>query len=378
MTLILNKNLKAPSIHAFIIGIGAYPHLAEGVDPKAQILNGVNNLKQLTSPPLSAVNFYNVLNDLNNSKNLSLPLGSVEFFASEIPGSNSIPEALKSDEPNRSNISLAFDEWVNRCKSNIDNMAIFYFCGHGLEDGDHYLLTSDFGQRPNAPFDGSFNVDLTIMAFNQLKVNKQLFLVDACRSILPGMLKAPQSGLALLSPDKIMKNSSFIATFKGAAANENGFSVPNQVSFFTKAIINGLNGAVSKLKNSYWEVSSTDLYLNLEKLMNLEKVGEGDMLRSSKSCDESFVLTRWNAPTERTVILNCSPDEALPVATLHCEEIDGVNKHKRNPSTDRWNFKTPAGFYRINATFPNQFETKSRNINVESLINEETVWCTEI
>lgn len=378
MALIFNLAHAEPSIHAFIIGIGAYPYLVGGANPKNQILDGVSKIDQLISPPLSSMGFYNTLIDLNQSGNLSFPLGSVEFFASEIPGSNLIPAELQSDEPNRLNIANAFDAWVNRCESNSKNLAVFYFCGHGIQDGDHYLLTSDFGQRPNYPFEGSFNFDQTMMALNQLKIDHQIFFVDACRYILPGMLKAPHTVQPLLFPNRLKKDSEFCAVYKGAAANNGAFAIPNQVSFFTKAIINGLNGAASKLTNGRWVVSTSNLADNLESLMNIEKDIDGDMLRSDKYYSKSFPLTTWNDPTNRTVILTCDPDHALPVANLHCIDVDGVINHTRGPENEKWKFETPAGFYRINATFPGGYNTMNRNINVEKPINEETIWCNVI
>ena len=378
MALIINNASADPSIHAFIVGIGAYPNLNEGITPKNQILEGISKLNQLISPPLSSVAFYNMLIELDMSGNLMFPLGSIEFFASEIPGSNSIPIELQSDEPNRLNIATAFDSWLDRCKSNSKNLAIFYFCGHGIQDGDHYLLTSDFGQRPNYPFEGSFNFDKTMMALNQLKIDHQLFFVDACRYILPGMLQAPPSIQPLLSPNRLKRDSEFCAVYKGAAANNGAFAVPNQVSFFTKAIINGLSGAVSKLTNGQWIVSTSDLAEELQSLMNIEKDTEGDVLRSDKYCSKSFALTKWNQPTNRTVILTCDPDAALPAASLHCMDVDGIISHTRKPGNDKWKFETPAGFYRINATFVKGYNTTNRNINVEKPINEETIWCTVI
>jgi hypothetical protein len=379
MTLVFDHVSGTPQIHAFIVGIGAYPFLTGGVSAIAQTLAGVSRLGQLTSPPISAVAFYNNLLLLNQNGNLVLPLGSVEFIGSEIPGSGSIPAGLTSEEPTRQNIAHAYDRWIDKCESNADNLAIFYFCGHGIEDGDQILLCSDFGMRPNNPLEGSFNFDKTKIAVIQLKVNYQLFFVDACRDILPGNLVSPWTPTELNPASKLGNTCKNHATFKAAAPNEGAFSVPNSISYFTNAIIKGLNGTISQPRNGKWLVTSSDLYLKINTLMEMESTGQGDQMRCGKECQTQFTLTKWTGPTSRTLVINCDPDAALAEADLTCQEVAGATHETRGPAVEHWELQVPAGIYKINATFAAaNFQGEARGIAVYDPINIETICCQVI
>src|SRR5260370_12380507 len=70
-----------PHTHVVLRGVGTYRHIRGGKDYKAEL--PVSNLRQLTSPPISARKFADWL--LKELHNPDAPLGSVELLLSEQP-----------------------------------------------------------------------------------------------------------------------------------------------------------------------------------------------------------------------------------------------------------------------------------------------------
>ena len=79
------------------------------------------------------------------------PLGSVELLLSW-PGMGFANQPVEGAD--RDAFGAAFDRWYARCDADPDNVALFYFCGHGCELGDQLLLLEDFGHSPLNPFGG--------------------------------------------------------------------------------------------------------------------------------------------------------------------------------------------------------------------------------
>jgi len=379
MSLAFSNINGEPQVHALIIGVGAYHYLNDGKDALVQTHPAALALRQLQSPPLSAVALYEAIIGLDVQHKLSLPLGSIAFLASQIPGSNSIPPTIMHVlDPTFDNIAVAFDEWLVRCESNPRNIAILYFCGHGAQHGDQFLLTADFGSRVNAPFEGSFNIDQTMLALGQRKIDNQFILIDSCRQMLNGTLATKPSVRNLLDMSLVGKDFKNLTSFKAAVNNELALAPLGQVSYFTKAVINGMSGAASKLKRKKWVVSTSQLSMHMDMLLNLEKPGSAEASRYEANQRGSFDLCVSDFPTKRKVILTCDPDSALPTANLECIEVDGKYNNTRPPDAQPWEFETEAGFYRINATFANGYVGKQDQINIEAPLNEDFISCETI
>ena len=91
--------------------------------------------------------------------NRSAPIGTIEVLLS--PGSYVDPDGATADVEVASmvNISEAFGRWSDRAHKNKNNVAIFYYCGHGLEREGTILLPSDFGNP-------AINISMNMIDFN--------------------------------------------------------------------------------------------------------------------------------------------------------------------------------------------------------------------
>ena len=191
MTLVFgNEELdNEPRTHAIVIGVGDYVHLPEIAFDSTNIKNTFG-LTKLSSPPISAINFAHWLmgskhvDGVEKSwglQNQNAPLGTVELLTTA-PQFETRTCSLTIEQPNISNIESAFHRWFQRGNTNKNNVALFYFCGHGVQksDKDHLLLASDFGNSLN-PWQDSFNFTKTYQGMVECQASVQCFFIDACR-----------------------------------------------------------------------------------------------------------------------------------------------------------------------------------------------------
>ena len=145
----------------------------------------------------------------------------------------------------------------------------FFFCGHGLEKSEHFLLAEDFGDPANFWFN-AFNFDATRLAFRSCVARTQLFFVDACRQVTSEMLLLNLDGIPPLEPPAYLSpDCDYNLTIKATAVNEKAYSKKNQPSFFTQALINGMEGQAARNSNDEWTVSTGALSSGITSLIRL-------------------------------------------------------------------------------------------------------------
>jgi hypothetical protein len=71
---------------------------------------------------------------------------------------------------------------VNRLRSHKENLAVFYFCGHGVSVGQQAaLLLADFGE-PGREFVGAVDVNVLCGTMKNARAVRQAYLFDCCRT----------------------------------------------------------------------------------------------------------------------------------------------------------------------------------------------------
>jgi hypothetical protein len=272
MTLIYPAKLEdivdnEPRLHALVIGVSSYPHLNDGTGPAAQDALG---LGQLSTPRYTALAVADWL--IKHYQQSAKPLGSVELLYSA-DNKNNGPAA---DEATCANIIQAFNRWVQRCSKHPDNLAFFYFCGHGLHKDEQFLLPEDFGDPGVANrWQNAINFDATRVGMRACKAQTQIFFVDACRDTPFGMLdQLNVSGQILVSAsvsDPVKKTAAFYATSVG----EQAFGPSDDVTYFGQAVIQCLNGLAAVNSMGKWTVNTWSLSKSLGEVMDhfAEKFG---------------------------------------------------------------------------------------------------------
>src|SRR5512132_2850689 len=205
MTLVVDRQVDGPQVHMLAIGVGAYRHLPGGA---ARVNHDTLGLKQLSGPPRAAAHFVDWV--VGRMRHPTARLATVELLVSPAqpytppePGSQPVDLEL----PSMANVAAAFERWYERCDRSADNVAVFWFCGHGVERESQFLLLEDFGRSELSLLENAVDIGTTYLGMARCKATAQYFFVDACREI-PFQLLQMLSGYArvLVSPQLVGDN----------------------------------------------------------------------------------------------------------------------------------------------------------------------------
>jgi caspase domain-containing protein len=178
-------------VHALIVGVSDYLHLPPmDVPPSADTWF----LSKLTSAALSAYRVYQWL----AANQLRLPLKSVrlllspsqrELEAEPALRTLTVPDAQQTTVPRASRATFegAVRAWRRDAAQNPDDMALFYFAGHGLQRvvDEGVLLFDDFLEADHPPLSkcalvGNLRAGLTPSVSIPKVANTQFFFLDCC------------------------------------------------------------------------------------------------------------------------------------------------------------------------------------------------------
>jgi Caspase domain len=261
-------DLTGPRLHAFIIGVGDYPHLLAGA-PNAF---GTNfGLQQLTTTVLTAKKIAKWLATEYN--NPTVPLGSIELFLS--PGQEvERPDGTKVqiEDATLANIEAVFkSQWLDkRCKAQPGGITWFYFAGHGLTHGGaQYLLLSDFSDPNKNKWQNCIDFTSTRKGMGKIKAT-QLFFVDACREnpieILTGA--NPPTGARLYDEAGLYDHPDAEGVYYAAADGRLAYGPDDDITYFATALIESLEGAGAEKSKGQFPVDTATLGTAIHKIVN--------------------------------------------------------------------------------------------------------------
>lgn len=341
-----------PKTHAFVIGVGKYPYLEGGdqgpPNPK------VPGLGQLTSPPVSARKFTDwLIESLNNP---DAPLGTIELLLSPnelytLPnGQQQQVQAATID-----NIFEAYEAYLRRCNSNISNVAIFYFCGHGLEKEDLVLLPEDFARSQTNPWRNSINFHKTYRGMSTCRAQTQCYFIDACRQVAMETLETSDfGGQSLVSNDLLNQRPRTALTLFATSAGTAAFGDQDQVSRFTDALIEALNGGgADKQSGGRWVVDTDHLGGAVKQIIdqrNLSLRRDQHQNVEPKPAGECRIIHRLCGPPNVLATVRCK----LRAATAEAEfYLKGRSQQywRRPPAPGDWSQAVEAGTYDVGAIF---------------------------
>lgn len=378
MSLLFNNiNVEVPQTHLFIIGVGGYPYLKGGT-LENQNLDCAKKLGQLTSPPLSAKALYETVINLHNQDAWIKALGSIELLISPVDADPLMIEGVEVGRAHMENIKNSFYAWLERCNGNSENIAMFFFCGHGIGKVEHFLLAEDFGKNTFYPWDCSFAFDYTRRGFYNCRANTQLFFVDSCRLLSGDMLLKEVPLTGLITPEFIATDCPYDLVQKAAAHNEGAYGPVNDVSFYTKALIKALEGGVMTKKGGKWTVSQASLATKMEHLIKIVSTDEAPEQRCNSRINKSTDILRFGEAPNIDVVIDCSPEEAHNLAYLTYTNLDTELGDTREPHTDPWRVNIKPGIYRLNADFPGgQYSNKREHKSFMPPADSETLICEQ-
>lgn len=348
-----SQPVAEPKTHVLVVGVGGYRHLLGGAEPHLDVVRelGLGSLPQLTSPPCSALAFAEWIRGSRHD-HWKAPLGSIDLVVSTAPG-QSLP-GLPADTPAATIKSLeqAYDAWRARCDAHAANVGIFFFGGHGVEKANHYLLTEDFAAERNRPWEGSFNVDLTRDAFRGCQASTQCFFVDACREVTPRMLAEISIDSKSLDRGSLLasnSHSSHWLTIKATAHGQRSFGPQGETSYFTRALIRGLEGATSRQQGGRWLVETGLLSTYTHDLLDVEEGKANPDERCVSLHGTNTHLYAHDDPPEVRLELDWLPEKASVGAQLSYRDIAHGTGGTPVPPPAPSVLKLRAGPYRLEA-----------------------------
>lgn len=246
---------KEPQLHAIVIGVGAYPHL-KNVARRF-------GLQPLDSPAKSAVSIAAWLRDRYPELNKQRGLGSIELLTSS-PSGASVEGAA---QPSLHNIRKACKRWAMRSKAHKDNLAVFYFCGHGLYAGSHFLLADEFG---NSETDNVWSEAIDFQQFaseaGKYGINRFVAFVDACAQ-LPADPSESIRGDTLLAATPPGEHSALNASYFAAEGGSLAYGLREDTSVYSGVIVSCLEGLAAVNCDSVWKIDAASLSSALLRVM---------------------------------------------------------------------------------------------------------------
>lgn len=373
--------VAGPATHALVIGVGDYPHLNGGSKTRTDRHDG---MEQLTSPPISARMFASWL--LSDFSHPNKPLASVSLLLSEAP---KVPFIDPRDASKKHQVAIAdyttvkaaIDEFFRRGDQNLDNLLIFYFCGHGIGAGpDTALLLSDYGANPLNALEGAIDFRRLRLAMAQSKANEQCYFVDACRASTDTLLEAfghvgqvvigggPRDPALLECRAPV-----FYATHNGFKA----FALPGMPTIFTDALLKALRNfaADNEMGEEDWRVSTNKIQNAVEHVVVRSALGVNKRQVPNADDVSNIHLNFLQKPPQALVYVKSDPPEELATASLTYRPTGGVDTPAppEGLNGNEWALQLPSGSYDFCVTFnakptcvvPNSVRPAYKFVNVK-------------
>jgi hypothetical protein len=349
MTSILVNESEDPRLHAFIIGAGRYTYLKGGDGLPLPMQMG-----QLDAAPISALA---LVDWLIREYSGPVRLGTIELLLSA-SDSHSINvngnDITVSDRADSQAIEDAFDRWKVQCDKNDQNVALFFFCGHGIEKGDLFLLLEDFGKRPNARFSGSFNFHQFYQGMRQCNSSAQLYFVDSCRSIPKLATDREVTAAKILIEPLVFGKARKAPIFYSTATNSTAWApTDGQKTRFTDMLIQCLNGMASQKQQNRWVVTSGQLESSMMSLLNADPV-QGQLCTCDGERTAQQTINILSSDPTVPVRIGANPNAVLQRLKFKLTSALHKREFVRDPSAQPWSLTVPAASYILSAEMSDQ------------------------
>lgn len=268
MTLLLDRTIPGPKTHAFVIGVGSYPH--------AKLQRGVQeSLRRVPDLP-SAADSAKLMCDwlLSNQDKLVAPLATLEVLISEpaIPDDRyQWGEERPIDEASSISVRAAGQAWFGRL-SEADSTAFFYCCGHGASHLQEPVLFLEDLNEQAANIWSHINVGLLAYALRKKpSVSAAFMFSDACGEFIKEFeLNRYEQDCRFFNVSPVGGTHNRVSLLCAAAEAQlayEGHDKPDsslRFGRFTQALLKGLDGSSARWLQNRWSVSCRGLLSDLK------------------------------------------------------------------------------------------------------------------
>jgi hypothetical protein len=333
-----------PATFAVVIGMSRYRHLKGGeqpVDPQGRAW--IAEASELGQLHVSAVTAFRLFVWLAGQYRHEAPLARCWLLLS--PTAQEKPllaladgTAVKCAEPTLANCNAAIRSWSATMRQLPAAVAsrsrgVFFFSGHGLESTQErqLLLPSDYLHPPEPNINDAISTSNLRYGLGSLKVNQQLFFIDACRNDHKELRGKDMVGTKILVEEDTSVLPAELLTpvlySTGPGQRSWEYRDPSKgISIYGQALLDGLCGTPNiQIKctgeQCRIELSPLEQYVRARVLQLLEtaKSKERQFVRLGGQSDTSMTVTYVDLP-KPPMLPGADPDEARPRGT----EFPGV------------------------------------------------------
>lgn len=366
MTYLVDRMGPGPRVHALVIGVGSYRHLPGGLkaaDHDTLVYD------QLTSPPHSATAFARWVAD--EMRHPAAQPGSVDVLLSPC-GTCGPEEVYDAEVPSADAVVTAVDRWRERCASDPGNVALFFFSGHGADNGRQLLLLEDFARHKNRLLDAAVDFEGLVAGMRSCDASYQYFFVDACRNRSERLAALHGAHtLPLLEIGDGDENPSDLAVIAASAPGRKAGGDRHAVSAFTQALLDALAGRAASVVNGQWRVKSLDLYERVHELTGAAPQPQLPTL----SMHGNVPLHVLDGPPEVPLSVWCTPGTATARSGIRVSDSSGYEPVFELENA-AWRAVAPAGIYNVAVDFPDHTYAQRPPVPLQHAFRPPDLDCT--
>jgi hypothetical protein len=337
-----NPDVKGPASHAFIAGVSAYPFAHKPGEVSAF------GIEPLSFAARSAHRLYEWL----LGARLAQPLASVRMLLSPGEGETF---AQKAEECTLANFMRDASEWRRAAASHRDNLTIFYFAGRGFAptQGEQLLVLQNFGDMIGPLLRNAVSVNNIVYGMAPGAAGDvartQLYFIDSGRT-RPAALaqyQAMNSSAVFDAPLRGIDDRT-APVYYASSMETPAFGVPNEVTLFCRALIEGLSGAAARvLDDGRWAVTAISLadYIGLR----VSELAAEEAASQSVGVEGSLgpaVITYVDGPPDVPVKVTFAARQAILSVAVKIQGDEGPVGEWRTTG-DSLDLKLPAGLYQV-------------------------------
>jgi Caspase domain len=291
---------------------------------------------------------------------LAAPLASLRLLLSPSPDERANVAGADEAEPaTRENIRQAALAWRQACVEDPDNVAFFYFAGHGVErtPRDSVLLAADFGADDGNPLNNAVDVNnlfggMAAGLTNPSMAHTQLWFVDACR-VYPSEFRNFETLHAppVFAVELPRKDRRCAPIYYGAGPGSEAYALTGDRTMFSLALLDSLERCGGRLLEgrNKWVVTVDSLLQGMRtaiERLNAEKGLDQEVWDGGQMQDHQRRIVDLPGVPEVDVRLELVP--AADGVSLAFSDPDGEpvpmpDPLDPNPFVDRWT----AGSYEL-------------------------------
>ena len=370
-----------PGLHAIVIGVSDYTHLAASEDDAG---DGLKAMLKLESSALSAWQVAQKLKSMDKAKQLLKPLKTIRMLIAPSQVELDVDPKMKKAKgykPTFDGIKAALNAWRDDANQSREEQVLFFFSGHGIRRlmQDTILLPSDFLEDENDPLTKAFNLTNVFNGMMPAKNltkdfesigREQLYLVDACRDKPPLLDSLEETNtpriFGVLLNDNIVDDRSapiFFATIPGGVAA----GAPGEPTFFTRSLLWALDNGTDELQQiegmdeDVWPLSMESLFTGM---VRKRIVPDGALIRSGLIKDFKAGF-RKDAPT-CSLAIKLKPETLISKigkVELHAVDTNNAIPFTQGETAGVWYGEAVAGNYVLHVeAAANEFPPMSVNV----------------